>query len=89
MTQICDFLERASAELADWKLSPEASPFETSWLDRLAQRLLAASRLDPVSAESQARDIAHSFLDGGPDNEVAAPSFGSVVQLLQHQGRRR
>ena len=87
MTQICKLLENAASELAGWKLTPEASPFEVSWLDRLNHRLLAASKLDPIAAEIQARDIAHSFLDGGPDYTVAAPSFAAVVHLLQHKGR--
>ena len=88
MEQLQELLAKAGAEMLAWKANPSSGQHRALWLDRLSERMFAASKLPQAAAMREAHAIAHSLLDSGPDYNEAAPSFGSVLLLLQHRGRK-
>jgi hypothetical protein len=88
MTEISELLAKGAEELRRFQRTPDAAPFDTAWLSRLADRLAAAGSLAPDKVERQIHAIAHSFIDSGPMDEQAAPSFWLVVDALQRRSRR-
>jgi len=89
MTAISELLAKGAEELRRFQNTPDATPFDTARISRLADRLAAASSLAPDKIEREVHAIAHSFVDSGPMDEQAAPSFWLVVDALQRRSHRR
>ena len=89
MTEIANLLAQGADELRRFQDTPSAAPYDIAWLDRLANRLTAASTLAPDKIELEIRAIAHSLLDGGPTETEAAPSFWKALDVLQRKTARR
>jgi len=84
-------LQNASIEMRQFQqTSPEASHFETGWLERLAARLEHASNLSlAAAAEREILAIARSDIDSGPLSQTAMPSFYMALDAVQRIRKRR
>ena len=89
MAAISELVAKGAEELRRFKDTPGATPFDAAWLDRIADRLSAASSLTSDKMEREIHTIAHFFIDSGPMDEQAAPSFWLAVDALQRRSRRR
>ena len=89
MTAITNLLAQGADEIRRFKATTSAAPYGGAWLDRLADRLSAASTLGPDRVELEVRAIAHALLDSGPFENEATPSFWQAVDALQRKTGRR
>jgi hypothetical protein len=89
MASISQLLAQGADELRKFQATASAVPFDAAWLSRMANRLAAASALEPGKLEREIQAIAHAFVDSGPIDEQAAPSFWLVVDALQRKAGRR
>lgn len=85
MASISELLAQGAAELRTFQSTASAAPFDAAWLSRISNRLTAASALDPAKLEREVQAIARAFVDSGPMDEQAAPSFWLVVDALQRK----
>jgi hypothetical protein len=90
MNQYTQLLSQGAKEMREYCRAKElAGSADKKWLDGLANRMEAASRLeDRVEVEKAIGAIAHSMTDSGPFASEAVPSFGAVLDALQRKRKR-
>jgi hypothetical protein len=89
MTTISGLLLRGAQELRAIARKNDPHGSGANWIARCADRMVAASNCEPIRQEQEVQAIAHAFVDSGPTDEAAAPSFWEAVEALRRlKGRK-
>jgi hypothetical protein len=91
MNQFTRLLRQGAKEVRDYcSTEAQIKLIDAKWLDTLAKRMEVASQLkNEAEVEMAIEAIAHSIIDCEPISATFAPSFGSALDALQRQKKKR
>ena len=91
MNQYTQLLVNGAAEMRAYSQKSESRALhELAWLNRLAERLEAASKIQSqAEVEREMEGIFHSLNDSGPPADESAPSLVSILDALQRRAKKK